>query len=84
MMSESRPPRRGRKTDVERDGGKPWARKLRAARVGANLSLAELAAAADLDRRTVESYDAGRRSPSVESALALARALGRTVEELFG
>jgi DNA-binding XRE family transcriptional regulator/molybdate-binding protein len=50
----------------------------------AGLSQSELAAAAGVPRATVGAVESGRHSPGVEAALALADALGTTVERLFG
>jgi transcriptional regulator with XRE-family HTH domain len=57
---------------------------LRAAREDAGLSQAELALAAGMSRAAVGAVETGRHVPGVHAALAVARALGRTVEELFG
>ncbi|HEV2644140.1 MAG TPA: substrate-binding domain-containing protein [Candidatus Elarobacter sp.] len=48
------------------------------------LSQRELSRAAGITRQAVGSIESGRSQPSVGIALALARALGTTVEELFG
>lgn len=48
------------------------------------LSQRALAAAAGITRQAVGAIESGRGQPGVASALALARALGTTVEELFG
>ena len=56
---------------------------LREARVAARLSQAALARAADISRQAVGAIEAGRHRPSVDAALALAQAVGRSVEELF-
>jgi putative molybdopterin biosynthesis protein len=48
------------------------------------LSQRELAIAAGITRQGVGAIESGRSQPSVAIALALARALGTTVEELFG
>ncbi len=53
-------------------------------RVAAGLSQAALAAAAGVSRQAVGAIEAGRHRPSVDAALALAEAVGRSVEELFG
>jgi DNA-binding XRE family transcriptional regulator len=56
---------------------------VRQARSDAGLSQAQLAAAAGISRQAVGAVEAGRHSPSVDAALALARAVGWPVEELF-
>ncbi|GAB2913196.1 hypothetical protein GCM10027047_09100 [Rhodococcus aerolatus] len=57
---------------------------VRAARAASGLSQAELAQAAGVTRQTLVALEAGGYAPSVYLALAVARRLGRTVEELFG
>lgn len=57
---------------------------VRLARVARQLSQEQLAAAAGVTRQAVAGVEAGRFAPSLPVALRLARALGRTVEELFG
>jgi transcriptional regulator with XRE-family HTH domain len=49
----------------------------------AGLSQTELASRAGVSRSQVAAIEAGRNTPSVASGIALARALGVTVEELF-
>lgn len=85
-MSEPEKKRRGRRTKLDRASpeGRPWTNRLRAARADACMTLAQLAAASGLSPDAVESYDAGRRTPSVTAGVALARALKKTVEDLFG
>jgi DNA-binding XRE family transcriptional regulator len=56
---------------------------LREARMAAGLSQAALGAAAGVSRQAVGAIEAGRHRPSVDAALALATAVGRSVEELF-
>jgi len=56
---------------------------LHEARTVAGLSQAALAAAAGVSRQAVGAIEAGRHRPSVDAALALAAAVGRSVEELF-
>ncbi len=56
---------------------------LRALRRGAGLTQAELAAAAKVSRALVSAVEAGRHLPRVDAALALARVLGVSAEELF-
>lgn len=57
--------------------------RLRRARLAAGLSQGELAAAAGVSRQAVSGIEAGRWSPSLDVALALARTLSVSVEELF-
>ena len=56
---------------------------LRDARRGAGLSQAALAERAGISRQAVGAIEAGRHRPSVDAAMALASAVGRSVEELF-
>lgn len=53
------------------------------ARKARNLSQRALAGAAGISRQAVGAIEAGRMQPSVQIALALARALETTVEQLF-
>ena len=62
----------------------PWHKRLAAARRRARLTQAEVAERARIHRTTYVHYEAGRGRPDVFTAIAIARALGRTVEELFG
>jgi DNA-binding XRE family transcriptional regulator len=58
--------------------------RVRAARLAAGLSQGALATAAGVSRQSVGAIEAGRHRPSVDAALAVARAVGRPVEALFG
>jgi putative transcriptional regulator len=53
-------------------------------RAACGWSQAELARRADIARASVSAIERGRLSPSVATALALARAFKCSVEELFG
>ncbi|MBA3347640.1 MAG: helix-turn-helix transcriptional regulator [Actinobacteria bacterium] len=55
-------------------------RELRAAR---GLSQAELAAALQVSRQTINAIETERYTPSLPLALALARYFDQTVEEVF-
>jgi putative transcriptional regulator len=57
---------------------------VRRARQLAELTQAELAAAAGVTRQTIVSVEAGDYAPSVYLALAIADRLHSTVEQLFG
>ncbi|WP_432548936.1 helix-turn-helix transcriptional regulator [Kineococcus auxinigenes] len=48
------------------------------------MTQAELADAVEVTRQTVVAVEAGNYAPSVYLALAIARRLGRSVEDLFG
>jgi DNA-binding XRE family transcriptional regulator len=54
------------------------------ARLAAGLTQAELAAAVCSTRKTIGMIEREQRVPSVSLALAIARALDRDVESLFG
>src|SRR5690242_3797731 len=58
--------------------------RLREARIAAGLSQAALAGAAGVSRQAVGAIEAGLHRPSVDAALAVAAAVGQSVEELFG
>ncbi|HEY3882883.1 MAG TPA: substrate-binding domain-containing protein [Trebonia sp.] len=57
---------------------------LRLARQARGFSQQQLAAMAGVSRQAVSAVESGHSDPSLRVALALARALGLTVEELFG
>ena len=56
---------------------------MRALRTGKGLSQAELGAALRVSRQTINAIEAGRYSPSLPLAIAVARYFGRAVEEVF-
>ncbi len=56
---------------------------LRQRRVACGLTQAELATRAGVTRQLVAAVEAGRNTPAVDAAIALAGALATTVEELF-
>ena len=58
--------------------------RFRLARLSRGLSQAALADQAGVTRQTISGIEAGRWSPSLDVALAVAAALGSSVEELFG
>jgi len=58
--------------------------QLRLARQARGLSQQQLAGMAGISRQAVSAVESGVSDPSLRVALALARALGLTVEELFG
>ena len=58
--------------------------RLRATRQARGYSQQQLAGMAGVSRQAVSAVEAGHSDPSLRVALALATALGTTVEELFG
>jgi putative transcriptional regulator len=50
---------------------------------GATMTQAELANACGVTRQTIIALEAGKYSPSLELAFKLAKALGRTLDEVF-
>jgi putative molybdopterin biosynthesis protein len=58
--------------------------RLRLARQARGFSQQQLAGMADVSRQAVSAVESGHSDPSLRVALALAQALGMTVEELFG
>ena len=59
------------------------ANRLREERVRLNLTQAELAELVGVSRKTINTVENGVFIPSTVLALLLARAIGRSVEELF-
>ena len=68
----------GRTSAVGRSNG------VRRARLLADLTQAQLAATAGVNRQTIAAIEAGDYAPSVYLALAISHCLGTTVESLFG
>ncbi len=64
--------------------GEPNGMRLRLARQGRGFSQQQLARMAGVSRQAVSGVESGLSDPSLRVALALARALGMTVEEVFG
>jgi putative molybdopterin biosynthesis protein len=67
-------------TEISQPGGA----RLRLARQARGLSQQQLAGVAGVTRQAVSAVESGHSDPSLRVALGLARALGMTVEELFG
>jgi putative molybdopterin biosynthesis protein len=65
-------------------GGARAGARLRLARQARGFSQQQLAGMAGVSRQAVSAVEAGLSDPSLRVALALGRALGLTVEELFG
>lgn len=60
-----------------------WGESLRTARLSAGLTQIELSERIDASQFTISRLEGGRHRPSDESKIALAKALGLTVEKLF-
>src|SRR5713226_10117407 len=58
--------------------------RLRLARQARGFSQQQLAGMAGVSRQAVSAVESGQSDPSLRVALALAQALGMTVDELFG
>src|SRR5215813_14343841 len=65
-------------------GGSGGGTRLRLARQARGFSQQQLAGMAGVSRQAVSAVESGLSDPSLRVALALGRALGLTVEELFG
>lgn len=57
--------------------------KLKAARAGKDLSQEELAALVGVTRQTIGMIEAGKYNPTLNLCIAICRALGKTLDELF-
>jgi putative transcriptional regulator len=57
--------------------------RLKLARVEKGLTQAELADLADVTRQTIGLIEGGRYNPTLKLCLILARATGRSLDELF-
>ena len=57
--------------------------RMKAARVGCDLSQEELAAKVGVTRQTIGMIEAGRFNPSLALGVAICRALGKTLNDLF-
>src|ERR1700740_3835394 len=66
------------------DGRDSTGARLRVARQVRGFSQQQLAGMAGVSRQAVSTVEAGASDPSLRVALALSRALGMTVEDLFG
>ena len=78
-MADPAPPAASPRRAAEAPGGV----RLRLARLASGLSQEQLATLAGVSRQAVAGIEAGRFDPSLRVALDLARALGRSVEDLF-
>lgn len=58
--------------------------KMKAARAALDMSQGDLAAATGVTRQTIGMIEAGDYNPSLKLCLAICKALGKTLDELFG
>mgnify|MGYP000253900727 FL=1 len=56
---------------------------MKAARAALDMSQGDLAAATGVTRQTIGMIEAGDYNPSLKLCLAICRALGKTLDELF-
>ena len=57
--------------------------KLKAARAGLDLSQDELAKACGVSRQTISAIDKGDYNPTINLCVAICKALGKTLDDLF-
>ena len=57
--------------------------RLKAARAGKDLSPEELARLCGVSRQTMSAIEKGDYNPTINLCIAICRALGRTLDELF-
>ena len=57
--------------------------RLKAARASADLSQQELADRVQVSRQTINAIEKGDYNPTIRLCIAICRALGRTLDELF-
>ena len=57
--------------------------KLQAARAAKDLSQADLAQMCGVSRQTINAIEKGDYNPTINLCIAICRALGRTLDELF-
>ena len=57
--------------------------KLKAARAAADMSQQELAEKVGVSRQTISAIEKGDYNPTIKLCLAICRALGKTLDELF-
>ena len=57
--------------------------RMKAARVGCDLSQEELAARVGVTRQTIGLIEAGNYNPTLRLCVAICRALGKTLDDLF-
>ena len=57
--------------------------RLKAARAGLDLSQQELAERVGVSRQTISAIEKGDYNPTINLCIAICKALGRTLDELF-
>lgn len=57
--------------------------RLKAARAGLDMSQEQLAAAVGVTRQTIGMIEAGKFNPSLQLCIAICKALGKTLNDLF-
>lgn len=57
--------------------------KMKAARAGLDLSQEELANKVGVTRQTIGMIEAGKFNPSIQLCIAICRALGKTLNDIF-
>ena len=57
--------------------------RLKAARAGKDLSQQQLADAVGVSRQTINAIEKGAYNPTIKLCVAICKALGRTLDELF-
>ncbi|MGN0976103.1 MAG: helix-turn-helix transcriptional regulator [Gemmiger sp.] len=57
--------------------------KLKAARAQKDMTQADLAAAVQVSRQTINAIEKGEYNPTIKLCRAICRALGKTLDELF-
>ena len=57
--------------------------RLKAARAGLDLSQDDLAKAVGVSRQTISAIEKGDYNPTINLCIAICRALGKTLDELF-
>ena len=57
--------------------------KLKAARAAKDLSQEQLALLCNVSRQTINAIEKGDYNPTIKLCLAICRALGKTLDELF-
>lgn len=67
----------------EKEGTMAKNLKLKAARAQKDMTQADLAAAVQVSRQTINAIEKGEYNPTIKLCRAICRALGKTLDELF-